>query len=238
MSPLKTSNGNSKLSKRIRIFSLPSGYACPGAHDCKSRVVEINGKAKIVDGKHVQFRCHEASVEVQRPNVRAARWHNFELLRNLKTKEEMASLLLPATEPNIPGIMRVHGAGDFFSQRYFDAWMLVARMTPKHHYYAYTKSIDCWHARLGDIPDNFVLTASLGGKYDHLITPCMRTARVVYSEETARDLGLQIDHDDSLAMYPGPNFALLLHGVQPKGSEASKAKQKLKVVSNWTGYSK
>lgn len=233
---LKTSHGNSKLSKRIKIVSLPAAYACPGARDCKSKVVEMGGKAKIVDGKHTRFRCHEASLEVRRPNVRAARWHNFDQLRALRTKEEIASLILPATEPNIPGTMRVHGSGDFFSQRYFDAWMMVAKMTPNHHYYAYTKSINYWHNRLNDIPSNFVLTASRGGKYDYMITPCMRTATVVYSEQTAADLGLEIDHDDSLAMKHGPDFALLLHGVQPKGSDASKAKEKLKVVSNWTGY--
>ncbi len=65
----------------------------------------------------------------------------------------------------------------------------------------------------------------------------MRTATVVYSEQTAKELGLELDHDDSLAQVHGPDFALLLHGTQPANSDASKAKQKLKIVSGFTGYS-
>jgi hypothetical protein len=53
------------------------------------------------------------------------------------------------------------------------------------------------------------------------------TARVVFSEQEAADLELPIDHDDSLAMKAGNNFALLLHGMQPKGSKAATARQKL-----------
>ena len=35
--------------------------------------------------------------------------------------------------------------------------------------------------------------------------------------------GLDVDHDDSHAMRYGPDFALLLHGVQPAGSDAGRA---------------
>ena len=38
---------------------------------------------------------------------------------------------------------------------------------------------------------------------------------------------LPIDHDDSHAATVGGSFALLLHGVQPAGSEAAEAKKKL-----------
>ena len=44
-------------------------------------------------------------------------------------------------------------------------------------------------------------------------------------------MGLEIDHDDSHAARPDlrhQSFALLIHGVQPKGSEAAKAVVKLK----------
>jgi hypothetical protein len=79
------------------------------------------------------------------------------------------------------------------------------------------------------VPDNFVLTASVGGKFDDLIDKHdLRSARVVFSEAEAESLGLAIDHDDSLAMTHGPSFALLLHGSQPKGSEASDAWTKLR----------
>ena len=53
---------------------------------------------------------------------------------------------------------------------------------------------------------------------------------MVYSEAEAAELGLEIDHDDSHACYPSlkkQNFALLIHGIQPAGSEAGKAVREL-----------
>jgi hypothetical protein len=46
---------------------------------------------------------------------------------------------------------------------------------------------------------------------------------VVYTPEEAKELGLKIDVDDTLAWGTDDNFALLLHGGQPAGSEAAKA---------------
>ena len=59
----------------------------------------------------------------------------------------------------------------------------------------------------------------------------MRFAKVVYSEQEAQDLGLAIDHDDTHAAKPSlrnQSFALMLHGTQPKGSEAADALKLLK----------
>ena len=61
---------------------------------------------------------------------------------------------------------------------------------------------------------------------------------MVFSLEEAEQRGLQIDHNDSLAMTPGPSFALLLHGTQPMGSVASKALKKLKADNIKFGYSR
>ena len=49
---------------------------------------------------------------------------------------------------------------------------------------------------------------------------------MVFSEAEAEELGLEIDSDDSHAARPdlqNQSFALLIHGVQPAGSEAGKA---------------
>ena len=73
------------------------------------------------------------------------------------------------------------------------------------------------------------MTASRGGKWDNLIDEKgWKEARVVYSEEEAADLGLEIDHDDTHAAFGKKSFALLLHGTQPKGSVAGEA---LKVIN-------
>ena len=59
----------------------------------------------------------------------------------------------------------------------------------------------------------------------------LREAVVVYSEAVAAEKGLEIDNDDSHAADPArrnQSFALLIHGVQPKGSEAAAALKILK----------
>jgi hypothetical protein len=79
---------------------------------------------------------------------------------------------------------------------------------------------------------NFILTASRGGRDDHLIVGHdLRESVVVFSEQEAYNKGLEIDHDDSHAARPDlaqNSFALLIHGVQPKGSIASEALKILK----------
>jgi hypothetical protein len=59
----------------------------------------------------------------------------------------------------------------------------------------------------------------------------LRSAKVVFSEAEAEELGLEIDHDDSHAAKPSlrnQSFGLLIHGTQPKGSEAGEALRALK----------
>jgi hypothetical protein len=86
------------------------------------------------------------------------------------------------------------------------------------------------------------LTASRGGREDHLIDQYnLREAVVVYSEAEAKKLGYEIDHDDSHAADPtkrNQSFALLIHGIQPKGSKASESIKKLKADGVEFAYSK
>ena len=93
-------------------------------------------------------------------------------------------------------------------------------------------------ARIDCIPSNFALTASYGGKHDELIVEHgLKYAEVVYSEEQADAMAFEIDHDDYHAAFGKESFALLIHGTQPKGSEASKALSKLRKQGKG-GYSK
>ena len=146
-------------------------------------------------------------------------------------------LILDSLSP-LAGVVRIHVSGDFFSQSYFDAWLEVARQRPNTRFYAYTKALPYWIKRLDVMPMNLVLTASVGGTHDALIQEHgLRSARVVLSEQEAKDLGLECDHDDSHAMQQGPDFALLIHGMQPAGSPASKAISTLRRQGEF-GYGK
>jgi len=226
---LKFGKGNAKLDgykKPIYTFSLPAGFTCPGAKDCKSKAKVKDGKRFIQDGKDTVFRCFAASQEVLYTNTYNARQHNLAELRKCKTAKQKAKLISDSLPKNAQ-IVRIHVSGDFFSQTYFDAWTIVAKDNPGVIFYAYTKSIPYVIGK--DIPSNFRLTASVGGRYDSLIPSSgLRSATVVYTEAEADKLGLAIDSDDSHAIGTGGSFALLLHGMQPKGSKASKALSVLK----------
>ena len=229
---LKFGRGNAKLSEQIATFSIPAGHSCPGALQCMARADRLTGK--ITDGKHQEFRCFSASGEAWNSQMRESRWHNFDLLKAAKTREAMRDLIL-ASLPEAQ-IVRIHVGGDFYSQAYFLAWCDVARLRPGVKFYAYTKSINTWKACASEVPGNLILTASEGGKFDNLINGFKR-ATVVYSEEQAAALGLDIDHDDSHAYDGNESFALLLHGTQAKGTVAAKALSALKLQGKG-GYSR
>lgn len=244
---LKFSNANAKtealkevdelkpfLADKKKIYSLDllSGYSCPFAEKCLSKaVVQDNGKRKIKDGLKTEFRCFSASQEVQYNGVYNLRKHNFDVLRGMHINDMIDRI--NSDLPKNTGIVRIHVAGDFFSQDYMLAWYHVALVNPSILFYAYTKSLRYWlHINEYPILDNFVLTASYGGRDDKLIDEHMlRASKVVFSEAEAEDLGLEIDHDDSHAARPSMknlDFALLIHGTQPKDTEASEALKLLK----------
>lgn len=221
MIKLSFAKGNAKLEKDTAIFSLPAGHTCPAALHCLSSANRLTGK--LTDGKQNLFRCYAANSENLFSSVRKSRWSNFDLLKG-KTEKEMVALINLSLPHKGIKLCRVHASGDFFNQTYFDAWLQVARINPEIIFYAYTKALPFWVARKNEIPLNFRLVASRGGRYDSLIvTENLRSVTVVFSESEAVNLGLPIDHDDKLAWNTTRNFALLLHGSQPKGSEAVKA---------------
>jgi hypothetical protein len=126
-------------------------------------------------------------------------------------------------------IFRIHEAGDFFSNNYMKAWILVANAFPNINFYTHTTSLQYWLANKARMPKNFRLIASMtDDNKETILQNNLRFSKVVYSVEEAKQLRLPIDYDDSIACCQDINFALLLHGGQPKGSEASKAVSTLK----------
>ena len=218
--------GNGKLGRSTGIFNLPAAWTCPGASICKWRADRITGK--LSGGEDQELRCFAASEENHRPNVRASRWKNLDNCKRLLASggSKLLADHLIADMPAKIEYLRIHASGDFFSREYLRAWILVAQSLPDVTFYAYTKSIPFFVGI--DLPNNFIVTASIGGKYDDQIPDGMKTARIVYSEAEAEQLGLPIDHDDSHARENKGNFALLIHGVQPAGSMAAKAISELR----------
>ena len=235
MELLKFQKGNAKLDKTIHTFSLPAGHSCPGADICLAKADRDTGK--ITDGKNQEIRCFAASQEALYTNTRKARWHNYDLLKEVKTLAKMQKLIKESL-PKSAEIIRVHVSGDFFNQNYFDAWLNTAIANPSIKFYAYTKSVNYWMARTDLIPDNFRLTGSIGGKHDAIIQRNnLKYAEIILAIDEAEAKGLEIDHDDSHAYDGHKSFALLVHGTQKKGSVAASALTNLRKVGI-KGYSK
>lgn len=249
---LKFGLGNSKLSDTIATFSIPSGFSCPGALECLAKVPRDGGH--IVDGPKQRMRCFSAVTELARPTARKARWHNFDLLQSVVSAQESPGERVRALQDLLLDSMhwirrpahavRIHVGGDFYSQEYFDAWMQVAVRRPDLHFYAYTKSIPFWIDwavnRDLPMPDNTTIVASRGGRYDRLIDRHgLRECVVVDHPEEAQALGLEVDHDDSLAQDGGvKKFALVLHGMQPKGTKSAAALTRMRREGVKFSYSK
>lgn len=246
--------GNMKLKKlRINYFSLPAGYTCPFARICKT-MMNKHGKA-FSSGEKVKsvaqrlgvppeevVKCFAASTEGYSPETRRLRWRNYDLLRQFSGDVHgMADLMQRSIEhyennnPKIK-ILRIHDSGDFFNQEYFDAWLETAEERPDILFYCYTKSIPFWVNRIDEMPNNFRPIASRGGFFDDLIDKHgLRSAHIVFDADEAKQKGLRIDINDYLAAMGNEDFALLLHGVQKKGTPQSKQSyQNEKIMKQWS----
>jgi hypothetical protein len=238
---LKFSKGNGKLANDTLIFNLPAGKTCPGALFCKSfAILNEDGKRTIQDTQHTQFRCFAASSEVQYDAVFYNRAHNLQTIVEAISNGTAADLIHNSIQENRSrktAKVRIHESGDFFSGAYLDAWIEVAIRNPDLKFYCYSKSLQLFVNF--KLPANFYMTASYGGKFDHLIDEGFftRYSKVVMNDAEADLLGLEVDHDDSHCFGDKP-FALLVHGTQPKGSEAGKAIRDRRANKQFGGYSK
>lgn len=237
---LNFSKGNGKLAKDTLIFNLPAGKTCPGAMLCKSFAVVENGKRRIQDGEHTEFRCFAASSEVQYDAVFENRASNLQMVVDAIKNGIAADLINNSIQfhrTRNTKKVRIHESGDFFSGAYLDAWIEVAHRNPDLQFYCYSKSLQLFLNF--KMPENFFMTASYGGKWDHLIDEGFftRYSKVFMTEEDATSAGLEVDHDDSHCFGDKP-FALLVHGTQPKGSEWGKAIRQRRKNKQFSGYSK
>jgi hypothetical protein len=104
--------------------------------------------------------------------------------------------------------IRIHDAGDFFSDDYLSAWLRIMTARPETHFYAYTKEVPRFRRLVQpEQPWNFKFAYSLGGKHDSLLDPDYdRVADVFPSEEDIAAQGwFSQEKDDRLAVIgPAP----------------------------------
>jgi hypothetical protein len=237
---LGISKGNAKI--EWPFISLPAGYTCPFAKGCKTFPAKWKGTTKKGEwqkpgswdknykmGPDAEYLCYAGRAQAQYPGANISAFKNINLLKKFKDSTSMANLIVKSIKHHgfeSTDLFRIHEAGDFFSQTYFDAWIEVARQLPGTLFYAYTVSIPFWLKHKDTLPRNFKVIASWDESIAEVIErEGLRYARVVSGEEEARELGLRLDVDDMLAWGTDESFALPLHGSQPKGSEAAKTRK-------------
>lgn len=267
---LTFSSSNTKLGTSAATFSLPAGWTCPYADKClkfvdRYRVMnpEKEGTFKISSktgkkipykgdivthkGKNAEFDCYAANQEMQYDAVRANRWHNYDLLKEVGKSggyKAQAELIVKSLEhffsyDGFKEQVRIHESGDFYNGEYLKAWIEVARMMPKNKFYGYTKSVPLVDKNLEDINtvDNFILTLSQGGKRDWQLGDVDIKESIVFdTPEEVLEAGLLVDLDDTLAQKKGGkerNFALLLHGTQAKGEKSQNKMRNETFMAYW-----
>lgn len=213
---------NGKLAKitdynSVYYFDLPSAHSCPMARSCRSKADRYTGK--VTDGKNMVFRCYATSQEAIYKNLRNKRWRNFDTLRKIKDFDEMVAVLDNSFKqlPRSVDCVRLHTSGDFFNSMYFMAWIKVIKRYPEVLFYAYTKSLSYWVKNIDNIPSNMKLTASYGGSEDSLIKDYdLANARVFQTIEDIDNANLPLDTNETNPINGVKEFALLIHGTQPK----------------------
>ena len=103
--------------------------------------------------------------------------------------------------------VRIHDAGDFFSDEYLLAWLTIAQMVPHVLFFCYTKEVSRFRRVVeGAAPENFLWVYSLGGKEDHLLDlEVDRHADVFPSEEAVEEAGYYSQEDHDLLCVVSPN---------------------------------
>jgi hypothetical protein len=231
--------GNAKIAHPY--LSLPAGYTCPFAKDCKSRVQDDKETGRPKLRTFGDYTCYAANQEKTFPNTRKRNMSNFDLLKTCKGVDEMVSLIKRSIVYYFPfgvPVFRLHESGDFFSQDYFDAWVEVANEMPNTIFYTYTKSLKFWVNRINVIPSNLKLNASVGGANDELIKKYnLKYVEVVKNIEEAKEKRLMVDINDDLAWKQDKSYAILLHGGQSAASGLNKyVKQNKEIINKLKGH--
>jgi Gene product 88 len=110
--------GNSKLGQSIHVWSIPAVKTCPGSTPTCRMV------------------CYAEDGHYLSPSVRASlRWRYRQSLR-----ADFAARVLAEIECRGVLVLRVHGAGDFYSPDYAATWLDLMRLLPRVRFYFYTRS--------------------------------------------------------------------------------------------------
>ena len=196
MKYLLTSSNRELAKDGIFTWSLPALNArlsngnnfvtCPNAGICAKLCYARAGTFNFSNVK----KAHTAKLELVLDDLEG--WTNT-MLEELKFKRYRGGKTV-----------RIHDSGDFFSREYFEAWLKIAQETPDVFFYAYTKEVAM--VKEYNLPTNFVVIFSMGGKQDYLIDVDVdRHADVFPTLESLNEAGYTDQEDSDLLAATMPN---------------------------------
>lgn len=179
-----------KASLKTWNFDVPAIKTCPFADKCKSYCYATKGfyKMPIVSRKHnLNFDATKRPYFINLMNCE---------IGELKKKNKIDAL-------------RIHSSGDFYSQSYLDTWIKIIESNPDIIFYAYTKSLPYFekYSYGLNLPENFKVIFSEGGKFDHLIDA--HNLRKVSVGDSYSSNALTSDSDDSVILFSNENIELI-----------------------------
>ena len=191
------SKPNRKLKKTMKIhkgitiysFGLPARITCPCAGACK----------KWCYGKRGKYGC-ETPKNKRASNLIATVMPTFVDRMNDEISE------LSAMYKHL--YIRIHDTGDFYSIRYFECWLEIARANPDVTFYGYTKCVGMFENMKEQIPANMVFTMSYGGTQDLFMSDDMKQAKVF--KKTVPEGWVDGSVDD-LTMFTTDRIGLVYH---------------------------
>ena len=237
---LKISDGNSKLRKtsgkvkahlaehgslagftprpkayRVVSFNLPAGgyevdnksyITCPGADACLALCYARQGTFLFKGSKRVRIDNHQLLLTT----------HATHGLQGVIDILDEAVKKVTKTV----AVIRLHDSGDFFKKWYVQAWVEVIKRHPNILFYAYTKSFPMFKGI--DLPSNFRVTYSFGGKWDNKIEG--PNSRIFPTLDDRIKAGYVDGNDSDMPAILGEhNIGLVYHGVKNPTDEQFEA---------------
>tara|TARA_Y100000114_G_scaffold141452_1_gene147228 strand:+ start:1458 stop:2069 length:612 start_codon:yes stop_codon:yes gene_type:complete len=140
------------LNKKVFNFSIPAYKSQTGKITCP-----------FAD-KCIKF-CYAQKGNYKRfPSVRNGMEKKYELTK----QNNFIDLMNKEIKRKKPDFVRVHDSGDYYSPKYLNKWLTIAKDNPNVKFYSYTNSIK-FVKDLKSIPNNFDFIFSDSGKQVNLI---------------------------------------------------------------------
>ncbi|MEU6719770.1 hypothetical protein ABZ897_50660 [Nonomuraea sp. NPDC046802] len=172
-------------------------------------------EARLPDGRTVRTSpsagvcaevCYARNGSYNYPNVRSAHLRNLLFVLEDPAGWEAAMMAELAAPRFVGSYVRVHDAGDYFSDRYVLAWLRIMRANPQTFFYSYTKEVRRFERLVEpDPPPNSRWICSLGGTQDErLDVERHRVADVFAAEQDIERAGFHSQRASDLLAAFGP----------------------------------